>query len=103
MNAYFRWKNVRDTAAGFALQLWIDHPAGTMTTSMPKSATADVTLRRLQQLKIAAGQTYAWQFTREGRVLASGKLAPDAVNLLTMPQVPLSTTPGELTLRPETP
>ena len=74
MNAWFRWKNERDTPAEFAMQLSIAHPAlNNPLPEMPEAATADVTPRRLQQFKVEPGASYAWQLTREGRSIASGK------------------------------
>lgn len=99
MNAFFRWKNMRDTPAEFAMQLWIANAEIKAPAPKPGSATADITPRRLQQFKIERGKTYAWQFSRDGRVLASGKLSLDAANLLTIPKVPLATQPAELMLQ----
>ncbi|HSI11545.1 MAG TPA: hypothetical protein VK961_05850 [Chthoniobacter sp.] len=98
MNAYFRWKNVRDTPDAFAMQLWIDHPATQTPLPMPGTATADVTVRRWQQFKPHGGESYAWQLSRDGKVLASGKATLDEVNLLTLPHLPLATAPAELTI-----
>jgi hypothetical protein len=109
MNAYFRWKTVEDTPTRFKMQLWIDHPkiagptaaegqpAGENIT-MPDSATADVTPRRLQQFKVATGQSYAWTVSQDGKAVASGTATPDVANLLTIPKVALGTNPVELSL-----
>jgi len=103
MNAYFRWKNQRDTPADFAMQIWIAHPEIKTPPAMPNTATADITLRRFQQFKLQPGQTYTWKISREGRPLASGKLTPDAVNLLTIPNVELTTLPADSSLKVDTP
>jgi len=68
--------------------VWIDHPAIQSPLRMPDTATASVTIRRWQQFKIEHERTYAWHWSRDGRVLASGKVTPDAVNLLTIPNCP---------------
>ncbi len=99
MNAWFRWKNECDTPAEFAMQIWIAHPEIKTTAAMPNAATADITPRRLQQFKIERGKNYAWQISRGGGVLASGKSSPDAAGLLTIPKAPLATTPTELKIR----
>jgi predicted esterase len=100
INAWFRWKSETDTPDKFVLQLSIAHPATTdPTLKMPDAATADVTLRRLQQFKVQPSKTYAWQETRGGQTIASGKVTADAANLLTIPQVALSTTSAELSLQ----
>jgi hypothetical protein len=110
MNAYFRWKSTEDTPTSFKMQLWIDHPpipgptaaAGQppgQPVGMPDSATADVTLRRLQQFKVTPGASYTWTVSQDGKVVASGDVAPDTANLLTIPQVPLTLAPVELALQ----
>ena len=100
LNAYFRWKNVEDTPTSLAIQLWLAHPAIKGTPPhMPKEAVAEVTLRRLQQFAVRAGTTYTWQLRQEGSVLSSGRITPDAVNLLTIPRVTITTTPVELVVK----
>ena len=101
MNAWFRWKNQRDTPTEFAMQLWIAHPTVKTPPAMPDSATADVTLRRLQQFKIQAGRSYAWQMIRDGRAIASGNVGVGETGLLTIPRVGLSTAPTELVVSSE--
>ena len=103
INAWFRWKSLKDTPAEFGMQLWIAHPAVTTPPPMPDAATADVTLRRLQKFKMEAGKSYTWQLAREGSVLAAGKVSPESGSLPTISKVPLSTERAELTIRPATP
>ena len=100
INAYFRWKNGKDTPTGIALQIWLAHPTikGTQI-KMPDSSTTDITLRRLQQFKVQPGQTYSWQWTRENQMIASGEITPDAANLLTIPQLTVTTAPATLEIR----
>jgi hypothetical protein len=99
-NAWFRWKTQQDTPSRFAMQLWIAHPeVKTPVPSMPDTATADVTFRRLQQFKIQPDKSYTWKISRDGKAVASGKAKPDASNLLTIPQVSLTTAPCELSLQ----
>jgi hypothetical protein len=52
----------------------------TTTFSIPKSANADVSLRRIQYLKIKPGQTVQWQFGRE-----TGEVQADEDGLITIP------------------
>jgi predicted esterase len=100
INAWFRWKDETDTPDQFTMQVSIAHPAHIdPALKLPDTATADVTLRRLQQFKIQPAKSYSWQETRAGQVVASGKVMPDAANLLTIPQVTLGTTPADLSLR----
>jgi hypothetical protein len=103
MNAYFRWKNRQDTATDFAMQIWIAHPAVKTPPVMPATATADITLRRLQKFKIQPGESYTWHVSRDGRPAASGRVNSDAVNLLTIPRVELTTTPVELSVKANEP
>ncbi len=123
LNAWFRWKSEVDTTSDFRLQLWIAHPAttspigpprgqdtmavgplnsqpsqGTLPGPLPQTATADVTLRRLQQFHVQPGHSYAWKLTRNGEAVASGNTQPGGAGLLTIPQIPLTTEPSELTL-----
>ncbi|HEY3397826.1 MAG TPA: hypothetical protein VGM19_09245 [Armatimonadota bacterium] len=99
-NAYFRWQSAQDTPTRLVMRLWIAHPtvAGP-PPAMPNEAVADVTLRRLQHLKVLPGKTYTWQLAQADKVLSSGSLKPDAVGLLTIPRVKLSTAPAELTVQ----
>jgi hypothetical protein len=100
LNAWFRWKTQQDTPARFALELWIAHPAvKEAPASMPEKAQADVTPRRMQQFKVQAGKTYAWELAREGKVQGTGKVVPDAAGLVTIPQVALVTGVSVLTIQ----
>lgn len=99
MNAYFRWQNQQDTPASVTLQIWLAHPKITNPKlPMPIASTTDITLRRLQQFKVHPGQTYTWQWTRDGKIIASRQVTPDAANLLTIPQLSVTTVPATLTL-----
>lgn len=98
-NAYFRWKSKFDAPGGFALQLWMEHPKTTKPFTMPEKATADVTLRRLQQFKVQPQHSYAWQVSRNGVAVASGKAVADAANLLTIPRVELGVAPVLLSVK----
>ena len=100
MNAWFRWKNQQDTPTSFSMQLWIAHPTITNPPpQMPESATADITLKRLQQFKVQPGKSYTWQLLRDGQTVALGKTVPDAANLLILHQIGLTTAPSELLLQ----
>lgn len=101
MNAWFRWKSTRDTPASFAMELWLDHPKITNPLTPPETATADLTLRRLQHFKVQPNAAYHWELSRASKPLASGRITPDAANLLTIPRASLATEPTELSLTPE--
>ena len=81
------------------MQLWIAHPAVATPPAMPDTATADVTLRRMQQFKVELNQNYTWQVSRDGHLHASGEISPDAANLLTVRGVALRMSPIELSVK----
>ena len=96
INGYFRWKNVADKPAEFAMRLWLDSP---VPDTLPTESTANITLRRLQQFNIAAGRSYAWSLQRDETVVASGAVAADAAGLLTIPGVTIKGAPAVLLLK----
>lgn len=99
INAYFRWKNLQDSAKKFTIQLWLAHPTvANSPHAMPASSTADITLRRLQVFRVRQGKSYKWRLFRDGKRIASGTVLPDVANLLTIPRVTLSLTPAELVI-----
>ena len=87
VNAYFRWKAVVDEPELFEMNLWIVSPdeLGSKMFTPPDTATADVTLRRLQHLEHAPGTRYAWTFGD-----LSGEIAADEWGLITLPGLRLS-------------
>lgn len=101
LNAYFRWKNEQDKNSKFAITLWLAHPIVKNPPVMPEQSTTDVTLRRLQAFQVVQGKTYAWRLMRDGKVEASGKISPNAANLLTIPRITVTTIPAELSFKPE--
>ncbi len=101
MNAYFRWESSQDTPSAVVMLVWIAHPTvENPPSTMPDTATADVTLRRLQRFRVQPGRRYQWRATQQGKLLASGTLLPDAAGLLTIPGVKLTITPIALTITP---
>jgi hypothetical protein len=100
INAYFRWKDLSDMQSSITMQLWIAHPSvQTPPAAMPDTATADITIRRMQQFKVRQGLNYAWQLSRDGHIIASGHCTPDVADLLTIPHVTLTISPVELSLK----
>ena len=97
-NAWFRWKAQQDTPARFAMQLWIAHPKVDGLSTMPETATTDVTFRRVKEFHVQAGKTYGWQLVRDGKAIVSGETRADATNLLTIPQVTVTTKTAELVI-----
>jgi hypothetical protein len=67
VNAFFRWKNVSDTAERVEMQLFLVKASDLKTAfAVPTEATADVSLRRLQGLRLASGTTVRWAFSTAG-------------------------------------
>ncbi|WP_425617749.1 prolyl oligopeptidase family serine peptidase [Anatilimnocola sp. NA78] len=94
INAFFRWKNVSDTQAAAEMSLFLTKPSDLKTSfTIPAEATADVSLRRLQWVKIAPGQTVKWKFGS-----ASGEAKADATGLVTVPQLKITAEPVTLSL-----
>ncbi|QDU26890.1 hypothetical protein ETAA8_19740 [Anatilimnocola aggregata] len=94
VNAFFRWKNVSDTPEGAELSLFLTKPSEFKTSfAIPTEATADVTLRRLQMLRVAPGQNVKWKFGS-----ASGEAKADAAGLVTIPQLKITAEPVNLNI-----
>ena len=98
INGFFRWKNVTDTAGRFAIELrLVGQDELGKPTEIPKQATADVSLRRLQEFKVLAGKTYKWSLARGETELQSGTQQADKNGLLTVPRLVIGE-PAILTL-----
>jgi poly(3-hydroxybutyrate) depolymerase len=94
INAFFRWKNVSDTASGVELSLFLVTPAELKTMfAIPGESIADVSLRRLQNLKIAPGEKVRWQFAS-----ATGEAQADATGLVTIPRLTIVAAPATLSV-----
>ncbi len=101
INAYFRWKSQIDTPTKFVIQLWLAHPEmDNPPPTMPEVATTNITFRRLQHFKFGNGINYTWKLKRNGKVVGSGKITPDAANLLTICKLTLTTIPAEIVVVP---
>ena len=97
INGYFRWKNVTDTPAAFAMELrLVANTELGKPASIPAQSTADVTLRRLQAFKVTTGAAYTWKLVREGKALQAGETRPDAKGLLTFPRLKIQAAPAQL-------
>lgn len=95
VNAFFRWQVAGDTADAVEVKLFLTKAADLKTTfTVPTEATADVSLRRVQKLRVAPGATVAWTF---GTV--TGEVKADAQGLVTIPKLKVSSEPTTLTVR----
>ena len=95
INAFFRWKNVSETPEAIETSLFLVKPSELRTTfAIPAEATADVSLRRLQKLRVAPGALVRWTFgTTEGEARA------DAVGCITVPRRKITAEPTTLSIR----
>lgn len=92
VNAFFRWKTMADTESRFEMQLYLVSEKDLTTTfTIPKAATADVSLRRLQRLEIEPGQMVQWQYGKTG-----GEISADADGLITIPDLTITESPSLL-------
>ena len=99
VNGYTRWKNIKDTPDGFDIQLrLVDRSELSAQAFIPTQVVANVTLRRLQQFKVVDRSVYSWTYKSDNVSLA-GKLNPDAANLLTFPQLPITRLPTLLSIK----
>ena len=96
VNAFFRWKNVSDTADGVEMQLFLLKATDLKTSfAIPAEATADVSLRRLQKLRVAPGAAVRWTFGT-----ASGEVTADATGCVTIPGLKITAEPTTLSIKP---
>jgi hypothetical protein len=95
VNAFFRWQTVRDTPEAVELSLFLVKPADLKTTfTIPAEATADVTFRRLQMLRVAPGQTLRWTFGA-----TQGQVQADPAGCITIPRLKITAEPAPLSVR----
>jgi predicted esterase/lysophospholipase L1-like esterase len=92
-NLWFRWDNRVDDWNRFSMALWIAPP----DEAGERTATADITLRRLQRFAVVPGRQYRWSLTEGGKLVQQGRVTNNN-GLLTMPDVRLTRTPAVLTL-----
>ena len=94
VNAFFRWKNSNDSADKFEMSLHLVSAADLKTQfEIPKEATADVTLRRLQRFQLKPGETFSWSFGN-----AKGEGQADSQGLVTIPALKLTAEPVTLSV-----
>jgi len=95
VNAFFRWTNVSDTATAIEMKLFLVKSADVKTTfTVPTEATAVVSVRRLQKLRVAPGATVLWTFGT-----ATGKVKADAQGCVTIPGLKITSEPTTLSVR----
>ena len=94
INAFFRWKTLSDTADAIAMSLFLIKPSELKTSfTIPTEATADVSLRRLQKLRVAPGAKVRWQFGS-----ANGEVQADATGCVFFASLKITSEPTTLTV-----
>lgn len=94
INAFFRWKNVGETPDMVETSLFLVKPAELKTTfTIPMESTADVSLRRLQMLKVGAGESVRWAFGS-----SKGEAKADAMGCVTIPRLQITSEPVTLSV-----
>ncbi|HND55367.1 MAG TPA: hypothetical protein PLV92_23295, partial [Pirellulaceae bacterium] len=94
VNAFFRYKNLTDTADKFEIALFLVGAESLKTRfTVPAEATADVTLRRRQNFQLAPGAKFSWTYGG-----AKGEGTVDDQGRVTVPGLKISTSPTTLLL-----
>ena len=94
INAFFRWKDLSDTPSTLAISLFLVKPSELTTTfTIPTESTADVSLRRLQSLKVAPGELVTWAFNSD-----HGEVMADSTGCVTVPKLKITSEPVTLTI-----
>lgn len=94
VNAFLRWKVIGDWKEKLEMSLFLTSAADLKTTfEIPEEATADVSLRRIQNMRVAPGVAFKWSFGA-----AQGEVKVGADGVLTIPGLKITSTPGTLTV-----
>ena len=94
INAFFRWKNIADTKDKLAMSIFLVSAEDLKTSfKIPKTATADISPRRIQNLKVKPGEAFKWTFGE-----AKGSVKADPAGLITIPGLKITAAPATLTV-----
>ena len=87
INAFFRWRNLRDEDGGFEMELYIAsaEEIGTRQFSPPESASATVAVRRIQAPRLARAKRVKWSFGT-----LSGTLERDENAVISIPRLEIT-------------
>lgn len=92
VNAFYRWKNISDTKDQLEMSLFLLSAKDLKTSfKIPEVSTADVSIRRLQNLRIKPGETFKWIY---GDARGEGKA--DAEGMITIAALKIGVTPTNL-------
>jgi len=94
VNAFFRWKNISDSKDKLEMSLFLSSPEDLKTTfEIPKEASAEVSLRRIQNLGAKPGESLKWVYGD-----AKGDVKVDAEGLITIPGLKIVVKPETLSV-----
>jgi poly(3-hydroxybutyrate) depolymerase len=95
INAFFRWKEMRETQGSVDAMLFLVKPSELKTSfTIPTAAIADVSVRRLQTMRVAPGTKVRWRFGN-----SSGETIADAAGCITAPRLTITAEPTRLSIR----
>lgn len=97
INAFFRWRNIKDSEDAFSIGLYIASPEelGSSLFDTPGSAIADVTLQRIQSQAVRNAEFLEWTYGD-----MSGTICKRPGESPTIENIPVERTMRILTLRP---
>lgn len=97
VNAFFRWRNLRDDDDIFAMELHVASAEELQAERVvpPEAVTADVTVWRLQSPALREARRFVWVFGEQ-----SGSVERGEDGALTIPALRLTRSPKELRLQP---
>jgi len=94
INAFFRGKVVSDTKNKLQMSIFLTSATDCKTMfAIPEDATADVSIRRLQNLRVKPGQKFTWSYGA-----AKGTVTADAGGLITIPGLKITSQPETLAI-----
>ena len=94
VNAFFRFKNEKDTEDSFMMDIWLVNPDEIKTSrELPAESVADVTLRRIQNYAIAPGEKILCRFGDD-----AFEVVADETGHITIPGITVRQTRQTLTL-----
>ena len=94
VNAFFRWKTLADTRQRAEVSLFLVTTDTLKTTfAIPFEATVNVSLRRLQNLRVKPGEAVRWSFGQ-----AKGEVKADAEGVVTVSGLKITAKPVTLTV-----
>ncbi len=92
VNGFFRWKSKEDTADALSVSLFLATRENLKTRfSIPEEVVADVSIRRIQDFRLSAGEKFHWEF---GKIKGEGRV--DEQGLITIPELRITGRPVTL-------